>query len=518
MTPPALRLPRVWLPSVLCAALLSACAVGPDYTRPDLTKGAGYTRQPLPTTASADGRTGGAAQHFANGQDVPGQWWQLFHSPELNTLVQEALKANPSAAAAQASLRQANELVYASQASFFPSISGSVSETRERQGFFTFPAQVFTVASASLSVSYAPDIFGGTRRQVESAKAQAQYQRFQLEATYLTLTTNVVNTAVTLASIRDQIAATESLIQLQAKELDILQERQHLGAVSSADVLAQQATLAQTRAGLPPLHKQLAQARNQLAAYLGRFPNQTPIENFTLSSLHLPETLPLSLPSAIVEQRPDVRAAEAQLHQTSAEIGVAIANQLPQFSITGSLGSSASSLSKLFTSGTGLWSIVGSVAQTIFDAGALEHKKRAAVAAFDASADQYRGTVIGAFQDVSNSLRALESDADALQQQSDAERAAQDSLNLAQGQYKLGAVSYPSLLSAQQTYQNAVLARVKAQAARYSDTAALFQALGGGWWNRSDVAAASRGQPLSIGLPLVSSMIPSSDHTEQPNQ
>ncbi|HEX7748165.1 MAG TPA: efflux transporter outer membrane subunit [Bordetella sp.] len=512
--PPALRLPRVWLPGVLCAALLSACAVGPDYVRPDLTKAAGYSRQPQPATAAA----GGVAQHFANGQDVPGQWWQLYNSPELNTLVEEALKANPSAAAAQASLRQANELVYASQASFLPTVSGSASYTRERQGFFTFPPQVFKVASASLSVSYAPDLFGGTRRQVESAKAQADYQRFQLEATYLTLTTNVVNTAVTLASVRDQIAVTESLVQSQSQELEIMQARQRLGAASSADVLAQQATLAQTRANLPPLQKQLAQTRNQLAAYMGRFPNQAPMENFTLASLHLPETLPLSLPSAIVEQRPDVRAAEAQLHEASAQIGVAIANQLPQFSITGSLGSSAGSLGKLFSAGTGVWSIAGSVAQTIFDAGALEHKKRAAVAAFDASADLYRGTVIGAFQDVSNSLRALESDADALKQQSEAERAAQDSLNLAQGQYKLGAVSYPSLLSAQQTYQNAVLARVRAQAMRYSDTAALFQALGGGWWNRSDVAAASRGQPLSLGIPLVSSLIPSDRTEQQPNQ
>ena len=514
MTPPALRLPKVWLPSVLCAALLSACAVGPDYTRPDLTKDAGYGRQQATATTTADG----VAQHFANGQDVPGQWWQLYNSPELNTLVDQALKANPNAAAAQASLRQANELVYASQASFFPTVNGSASVTRERQGFFTFPPQDFTVASASLNVSYSPDIFGGTRRQVESVKAQADYQRFQLEATYLTLTTNVVNTAVALASVRDQIAATESLIQAQSQQLDIMQARQRLGAASNADVLAQQATLAQTRASLPPLQKQLAQTRNQLAAYMGRFPNQAPIENFTLASLHLPETLPLSLPSAIVEQRPDVRAAEAQLHQASAEIGVAIANQLPQFSITGSLGSGARGLSGLFGAGTGVWSIAGSVAQTIFDAGALEHKKRAAVAAFDASADLYRGTVIGAFQDVSNSLRALESDADALKQQADAERAAQDSLNLAQGQYKLGAVSYPSLLSAQQTYQNAVLARVKAQAARYSDTTALFQALGGGWWNRSDVAAGSKGQPLSLGIPLVSSLIPSDRTEQQPNQ
>jgi len=518
MTTPALRLSRTWAPGVLCAALLSACAVGPDYARPDVDKGADYSREPLPqATAAAGGVAGGAAQRFAAGQDIPGQWWQLFHSPELNALVEQALKANPDAAAAQASLRQANELVYAGQSSFFPSVSGSVSQTRERMGFFTFPPQVFNIASASLNISYSLDVFGGTRRQYESIKAQAEYQRFQLEATYLTLTSNVVNTAVLLASVRDQIAATELLIRSQSEALEILQSRQRLGAVSHADVLAQQATLAQTRATLPLLQKQLAQARNQLTAYLGRFPNQAPEESFSLSTLGLPEALPLSLPSSIVEQRPDVRAAEAQLHQASAEIGVAIANQLPQFSITGSLGSGARTLNGLFKTGTGVWSIVGSISQSIFDAGSLEHQKRAAVAAFDASAERYRGTVIGAFQDVANALRALESDADALKQQADAERAAQDSLNLTQGQYKIGAVSYPSLLSAQQTYQNAVLARVKAQAARHSDTAALFQALGGGWWNRSDVAPASLGQAGSLGVPLLDAVVPLG-RTEQPNQ
>jgi NodT family efflux transporter outer membrane factor (OMF) lipoprotein len=502
---------------MLCASLLSACAVGPDYVRPGVDKGADYSREPLQPTAAASGVAGGAAQRFAAGQDIPGQWWQLFHSPELNALVEQALQANPDAAAAQASLRQANELVYAGQAAFFPSVNGSISDTRERIGFFTFPPQVLTVASASLNVSYSLDVFGGTRRQYESVKAQAEYQRFQLEATYLTLTSNVVNTAVNLASVRDQIAATESLIRLQSEALEILQSRQRLGAVSNADVLAQQATLAQTRASLPLLQKQLALARNQLTAYLGRFPNQAPEESFTLSTLGLPESLPLSLPSNIVEQRPDVRAAEAQLHQASAEIGVAIANQLPQFSITGSLGSGGMGLGNLFKAGSTLWSIGGSISQVIFDAGSLEHQKRASVAAFDASAERYRGTVIGAFQDVSNALRALESDADALKQQADAERAAQDSLNLTQGQYKVGAVSYPSLLTAQQTYQNAVLARVKAQAARYSDTAALFQALGGGWWNRHDVAPSSQGDSFSLGLPLLSTVVPSG-RTEQPNQ
>jgi len=485
--------------SVLCIAMLTGCTVGPDFVRPSVAKNAGYSREKLDTTtASADVAAGGAAQKLVAGMDIPGQWWTLFRSPALNALVEETLKANPDVAAAQAALHQANELVYADQAALFPSLSGSASKTRELPSAATTPGftpKILTVNSASLSVSYAPDVFGGTRRQIESSTAQAEYERYQLEATYLTLTSNVVNTAVTLASLRDQVTATEAIIRLQSDQLALLQARRRLGAIANTDVLTQQASLAQTRATLPPLQKQLAQTRNQLMAYLGRFPDQDRGEHFELASLQLPEQLPLSLPSAIVEQRPDVRSAEAQLHQASANIGVAVANQLPQFSITAALGSSASGGTKLFSGGTGFWSLAGSVSQTIFDAGAYEHRKRAAVAAYDESAAHYRSTVIAAFQDVANALRALEADADTLNQQVQAEQAANDSLALAQAQFRLGAVGYLTLLTAQQTYQNAVLTRVRAQSARYSDTTALFQALGGGWWNRTDVAPASQGSP-----------------------
>ncbi|NBF04545.1 efflux transporter outer membrane subunit [Pseudomonas sp. Fl5BN2] len=507
--------------SLICIASLAGCTVGPDFERPDLTKNAGYSATPLPpTTASAQIAAGGAAQRLVAGMDIPGQWWALFRSPELNALVAEALQANPDVTAAQAALRQANEQVYAEQASLFPSLSASASKTREKVSAASAlgsagaaasggsSAQILTVNSASLSVSYAPDVFGGTRRQIESSSAQADYERYQLEATYLTLSANVVNTAISLASVRDQMAATEAVIQLQSDQLDLLQAQRRLGAIGDGDVLTQEASLAQTRASLPPLQKQLAQTRNQLLAYLGRFPNQDHDERFQLASLHLPQELPLSLPSAIVEQRPDVRAAEAQLHQASANVGVAIANQLPQFSITGSLGSTALSGTKLFSSGTGVWSLAGSIAQPIFDAGALEHRKRAAVAAYDESAARYRSTVIGAFQDVANVLRALQADADALQQQVLAESAARQSLDLAQAQYRLGAVGYLNLLTAQQAYQNAIVSRVRAQAARYSDSTALFQALGGGWWQRSDVDPATAGSPDRFGLPSLDEIYP----------
>ncbi|ALE88302.1 efflux transporter outer membrane subunit [Pseudomonas versuta] len=496
--------------SLLCIAL-AGCTVGPDFVPPDLAANAGYSRDKLTTTARADIDAGGGPQRLIDGMDIPGQWWTLFRSPALNALVEEALHANPDVSAAQAALRQANERVFADQASLFPSVNGNLSKTREKVSGATTGAAsspILTVSSASLSVSYAPDVFGGTRRQIESSTAQAEYERFQLEATYLTLTSNVVNTAVSLASVRDQIGATEQIIRLQSDQLDLLNAQRRLGAIADTDVLTQQTALAQTRATLPPLQKQLAQTRNQLMAYLGRFPNQDRDERFDLASLHLPQELPVSLPSAIVGQRPDVRSAQAQLHEASANIGVAVANQLPQFSITGSLGSTVASGTRLFSAGSGVWSLAGSIAQPIFDAGALEHRKRAAVAAYDQSAAVYRGTVLTAFQDVANALRALEADAEALNQQVAAERSAQASLDLVQAQFRLGAVAYINLLTAQQTYQNTVLARVKAQAARYSDTTALFQALGGGWWNRSDVDPATAGKPDRFGLPSWQEIMP----------
>ena len=502
------------LPLSLLFIALAGCTLGPDFVRPEVAADAGYSTHNLTITARADIDAGGAAQRLIAGMDIPGQWWTLFRSPELNALVEEALRANPDISAAQAALRQANEQVYVDQASLFPVLNGNLSKTRQKVSGTTSgtaSSPILTLSSASLSVSYAPDVFGGTRRQIESSTAQAEYQRFQLEATYLTLSTNVVNTAVSLASLRDQIAATGQIIQLQSDQLDLLQAQRRLGAIADTDVLTQQTALAQTRATLAPLQKQLAQTRNQLMAYLGRFPNQDKGERFNLASLHLPQELPVSLPSAIVEQRPDVRSAQAQLHEASANIGVAVANQLPQFSITGSLGSTVASGSKLFSAGSGVWSLAGAIAQPLFDAGALEHRKRAAVAAYDQSAAQYRGTVLAAFQDVANVLRALEADAEALKQQVAAEQSAQASLALVQAQYRLGAVAYINLLTAQQTYQNTVLTRVQAQAVRYSDTAALFQALGGGWWNRSDPDP--QGRPDRFGLPTWQELMPSHNKT-----
>jgi NodT family efflux transporter outer membrane factor (OMF) lipoprotein len=471
---------------------LGGCAVGPDFERPAAPTDTGYTPEPLATQTASVKMRGGDAQHFLADRDIPGDWWTLFRSRPLNQLIGQALKANPDLDAAQAALRQAQENVYAEQGALFPQASLSFQAEKERFSGATFgqPSNIatFGLVTPQLNISYAIDVWGGTRRQIESLEAQAEYQRFQLEATYLTLTSNVVVAAVQEASLRGQIAATQDIIRDQAQSLKLVRDRFNLGGASQADVLTQEAQLAQTRATLPPLQKQLAQTRNQLAALVGQLPSHEAAATFALDSMHLPDDLPLSLPSQLVEQRPDVRAAEAQLHSASAQIGVATANQLPQFSITGSVGTASNSFTNMFAPGTGVWSIAGGVTQTLFDAGTLLHRKRAAVAAFEQTAAQYRSTVIKACQNVADTLRALQSDADAMVATGASERSAAASLDLARRQYQLGGIDYLTLLNAQRTWQQARINLVQAEANRYADTAALFQALGGGWWHRSDVA------------------------------
>ncbi|HEY1506823.1 MAG TPA: efflux transporter outer membrane subunit [Stellaceae bacterium] len=486
-------------PSLLLAGtalLLTSCAVGPDFLRPSAPPEAGYTQEKPGATASATvpgGAPGGAAQHFDDGKDIPGQWWTLFHSEPLNQLIAEALQANPTLTAAQATLRQAQETAAAQSGVLFPQVNGSLSSTREKISGAAFGApnssSLFTLTTGSVSVSYVLDIWGGERRQIESADAQAEYQRYQLEASYLTITSNVVAAAVQEASLRAQIAATQEIIADQQQQLTVLQKQFELGAAARSAVLAQQATLNATQATLPGLQKQLAQQRNQLTALAGRFPSQEVSQQFDLASLQLPEDLPLSLPSALVQQRPDIQAAQAQLHSASAQVGVAIAAMLPQITLSGSYGNTVLDAASLF-SGPGIWSLGAGLATPIFRGGELLHQKRAAEAALDASAAQYRSTVITAFQNVADTLRALQSDADALRAEVAAESTAADNLRITRDQYRLGAINYTTLLNAETTYQQAHVNRVIAQATRYADTAALFQALGGGWWNRSDVKSA----------------------------
>lgn len=475
--------------AIALSLMLAACAVGPTFRRPPPPQVTGYTARPLPArTASAPVRDG-QAQRLVQGMNLPGQWWKLFHSRPLDAIVAAALQANPTLQAAQAALREAQTQLYAGEGVWYPALGASGSATRERLSGNEFGqpgvSHLLTLKSASLSVSYLLDPWGGTRRQVESLAAQAQYQRFELEASDLTLTSNVVAAAVQEASLRGQIAATREIIRIEAQVLTGLKRQFAIGAAADTTVLAQAAALAQTRAQIVPLQKQLALTRDQLRAYLGRLPSERLSERFALTSLKLPRPVPVSLPSRLIEQRPDIQAAEAQMHAASAQIGVATANMLPQISLSASLGSET--LGRLFTSKTGVWSIAASLTEPIFEGGTLFYRRKEAVAAFQVSAAEYRQTVIAAFQNVADALRAIELDAEGLAAQSAAERAAAASLAASRRQYHAGAISYLALLNAEQTYQQARLALVQAQAARLSDTAALFQALGGGWWNHAEV-------------------------------
>ena len=485
-----LRLARFIATSALL--LTAGCVVGPKFKKPAPPDVGGYTPTPISTTTSTANVAGGEAQHLVEGRDIPGEWWTLFHSKPLNDLIERSLKANPDLKAAQAALTVARENVLAQRGFYYPSVTGSFTATRARTAQDLSPAlnaniQNYSLYTPQVSVSFVPDVFGLNRRTVESLAAQAQQARFALAATHITLSSNVAAGAIQEASLRGQIDATDELITINTDMLKILREQYQKGYASELDVAAQESQLALVVATLPPLLKQLAQQRDLLAVLAGGFPNQDLTEKFELSSLQLPQELPLSLPSQLVEQRPDVRQAEENLHSASAQIGIAVANRLPNFALTADAGSAAVVLSRMFSGGNGFWDLGAGVTQPIFDAGTLRHRERAAQAAFTQAAEQYRSTVLTAFQNVADTLHALQQDADALKAAAAAKDASSVTLDLARKQYQSGYVSYLALLSAEQAYQQAVINLVQAQANRYADTAALFQALGGGWWNRSDI-------------------------------
>jgi len=470
--------------AALTTAVLCSCAVGPDFKRPEPPKVTGYSAAPLPV------QTGTDAQKVVSGQDIPAQWWTLFRSPALDELIQQSLESNPTLQSAQASLRQANENVAAQKGSLFPQAQAEYDFTRNRDAIGTLQpalnsgAAIYSLHTAQVSVSYLFDIFGLNRRQVESAQAQADSQRYQLEAAWLTLTANVVNAAIQEASLRAQIAATRDMVNSGHESGSILRRQFGLGAVAETDVMAVESAVANLEATLPPLQKQLAQQRHLLTALAGRFPSDEPTQQFELSDLTLPLEIPLSLPSALVRQRPDVLQAEADLHAASAHVGVATANLFPQISLTANAGGTSTSFNQMFKNGNSFWSMGGSLSQTLFQGGTLIHQRRAAVAALDAAGAQYRAVVLAAFQEVADALTALQVDADAVTANEKAERAAGDSLKAIRHNVEIGLSSYLALLNAQQAYSQAVLNLAQARANRYSDTAALLQALGGGWWNR----------------------------------
>ncbi len=476
------------------AALLSGCAVGPNYVRPQTPHPDRFTAARLPpSTGGAPGKTG-ADQVFVAGADVPGAWWGLFRSPQLTTLVATALRRNPTLEATKATLQQARETAIAQQGALFPNVSAQINRTRQRVSGAAAglvgpqaQSQTFSLYNAQLNISYTFDVWGQIRRGVEANEAAARAQEFQLEGAANMLAANTALAAINTASLTAQIAAEQDLVDAEARLLKTVRSQFQLGGATGSDVATQEAQLANTLALVAPLRTQLTQSRDQLAAYLGTTPAEADIPDLRLEDLSLPGTLPVSLPSRLVDQRPDIRASEAQLHEATAQVGVAIANRLPQFTLTGFLGSSPASFGDLFTPGSGVYSILTQALVPVFQGGTLLHQQRAAVDAAQAAALTYRATVIGAFQNVADVLTALQGDAQALAANAEAERAAARSLSLAQLQYGAGGVAYLSVLTAQTQYQTAVIGLIRARAARYSDTVALYVALGGGWWNRDDV-------------------------------
>ncbi len=471
--------------AALAVAVLPGCAVGPNYTKPATPTPPRFTEQALP--AATD-------QALAQGADVDGAWWRAFRSPKLTALVDLALRQNPSLEAAQQTLHQAQEVTLAQEGSFLPSLSGQLSRQRLRESGAQLGVpgitEQFSLYSAQLNVSYTFDVWGLNRRSVQSDEARAAYQRFELEAAANMLAANTASAVINAAALAAEIRAEQALVAAEQRLLATVQSQFQLGAATGTDVATQESQLAQTQALVVPLQTQLAQTRDQISAYIGRVPAEAELPEFALQDFTLPGTLPVSLPSSLVAQRPDIRAAEAQLQQATADLGVAIANRLPQITLTGSLGSSPASFYQLFTPGTGAYALTNQLLAPIFSGGALLHQQRAAAAALKSAAASYKNVVVTAFQNVADVLTQVVADRSALTANENAERAAARSLSLAETQYQAGSVAYLTVLTSQSQYQSAVINLIRAQAARYTDSVALFTALGGGWWNRTLVQPA----------------------------
>ncbi|OGT41695.1 MAG: RND transporter [Gammaproteobacteria bacterium RIFCSPHIGHO2_12_FULL_37_34] len=475
---------------ILIFAYLTGCMVGPNFHKPAAPTAHSYNESPLPkkTVKISSARNAGKAQAYIMNLDIRANWWYLFHSPTINQLINIGLANNPSLAAAEASLKQAQEVLRAQIGNtLLPALNATADGSRQRTVAASFggnvPSSIFNLYNVSANISYTLDIFGGARREIESLQAQVDYQQFQFLATYLSLTANIVTTAITIASYEEQIKATQALIKAEEDELNIMRKQLRAGGLADTNILSQQTLVDQARATLPPLEQSLSQSRHALSVLIGAYTNQ-PLPRINLNNLKLPRYIPVSLPSKLVRQRPDVRASEALLHSASAQIGVATANLLPQFTLTGGLGWIAEVPSALFQSNNKSWDVGGKITQPLFHGGALFAERRAAIDAYDQAYAQYRLVVLQAFQNVADALRALDTGAKSFQANQAAEDAAFKTLKITQQQYHVGGISYVNLLTAQQQYQQTRLNRIQSQAARYTDTVALFQALGGGWWNR----------------------------------
>jgi len=475
-------------------AMLAACSNEPVHA-PELPQVDRYTSTAVERTASAEAPNG-QAQVFANGADIPAQWWAVFRSPALDGLVRDALDASPTLAKAQAKLRQAEEDLGArADATNLPKVDAKLSANRVDipAGAFGGPglpiATPLNLYLASVSISYTLDLFGSTRNELASLRSAVDYERFEAQAARLMLAGNVVTTAIREASLREQIEQAEAALALQSRQLAIAEQMEAAGGASHADVVSQRSEIAKARAALPELQRSLEQTRHRLAVYTGRPPGAADLPQFRLADLQLPLELPVSLPSELARQRPDIRAAEALLQEAGAKVGVATANLYPQITLSANAGSLASNASNLFNSASAFYLLGASITQPIFHAGELQAKRRSALAAYDQAAAAYKETVLAGLQNVADTLRALEADAKKLRERTDAATQARDFERIVSSRHDAGGVSLVALLDAQRKVRNARLEQAQAMADRYADTAALFQALGGGWWNEENAAA-----------------------------
>ena len=476
----------------LALCLVTGCNVGAKYQPPTAPSLTAYTPQPQPAETATSAGPAGVAQHFDASASIPAQWWTLFHSPELNSMMEQALANSPTLAQAAARLKEAQEEVNArTGATKYPAVTGNASIEQEQPNLsaygIPFPnPSPFTLLNGSVAVSYALDLFGANRRVIEGLQAERDYENWQLEGARLMLTGNVVSAAIRQAELRKQIELTKQLLAVEQRESAITVERNRAGGASDEDVENRKTTVAQTQATIPPLEAQLDAVNHQLAVLMGKSPAEAQIPDLSLDAMHLPQELPLSLPSALVRQRPDIRASEALLHQASANVGVATANLYPQIELSGSGGGIGTS----FVAGGDIWNAAMSLAQPIYNGGALRAEKRKAEAAYQEANSVYRQTVLEAFGQVADTLSAIEHDAETLKARSEAAAEAAASYRIAQGRYQAGGISELTLLEAERQQLQTALDLTSAAAARYADSATLFQALGGGWWNTAPAATA----------------------------
>ncbi len=475
---------------MLCAIsvlALSGCHVGPDFVRPEAPAVEHYNqgRDPAETVA-----VDGQSQRFEQGAGPVTSWWKLFDSKQLDDAVAEGFANNPSLEAAQASLRQSRDNLQAGYGIFYPEIDAGLGAERQKYTPARIgsaaPASIFNLVTLSASVSYTLDIFGGEHRAIESLQSQVDLQRSYVLGTYLALSGNIVNTAIAAAAYRDEIKYTEQLIALQKEQVAIAEKQAEAGVVPYESVLSLRSQLAALESTLPPLRQKLSQSEHLLATLAGHAPSEWAPAQVAMDELSLPEKLPLSLPSELVRQRPDILIAEAQLHGASADIGVATAAQFPSFTLNGTYGQNNSSLSGLFGKNANFWSLGTDITAPLFNGGTLSAKKQAAVDAYQQSLALYRQTVLGAFAQVADTVRALEHDAEAMQAESQSVSASEQSLHLARVNYQAGLINYLQVLAANIQYRQAKIAYLQARAQRLQDTTALFVALGGGWWNAAD--------------------------------